>query len=215
MLDGDTLRLVSLAGAGEPVGLVWGKTLISVDVEEAAERVAKSSRAYGWDPAMATGFSATAGIARQDQEIDLRSFGLGARELTMACSSFPTATRQAKKNRRTGAGRARPRGGRAVCCPRHRAGRTAAAPRRARDLGGLPDNDPLTVVVTAQPISSTAMPAIAPNSPARRPRAPSRRCTAPIVTLGIVTNIDDPRARAGAASTCRPLTVSMPAFEPW
>jgi phage protein D/phage baseplate assembly protein gpV len=48
-VEGETLRLVTLAGAGDPVPLAWGSSLIEVSVELNGERSARTIRATGWD----------------------------------------------------------------------------------------------------------------------------------------------------------------------
>lgn len=81
ILEGDTLRMVSLAGFGETIEAAWGGRLIAVHLEEAGEDAGRLGRAYGWDPATAETFEATAPTARQDEDIEISGYGLaGLRE---------------------------------------------------------------------------------------------------------------------------------------
>jgi phage protein D/phage baseplate assembly protein gpV len=64
VLDGDRLRLTTIDGTGEPIGLRCGSTLHEASVEVNTDRVAGSVAAYGWDAQTATQLRATAHSGR-------------------------------------------------------------------------------------------------------------------------------------------------------
>lgn len=76
-LDADRLRLVSLAGEGEPIPLRMRHEIIQARATAGADSLRPWTGAQSWDPARAVAASARAGLARQDAE-ELRDGGLTA-----------------------------------------------------------------------------------------------------------------------------------------
>ncbi|MGL4966254.1 MAG: phage baseplate assembly protein V [Inquilinus sp.] len=76
-LDEGTLRLITLAGEGEEIGLRLGRDLLSVRATTSAEALRRSARTEGWDLSRMAGVAAAATLARQD-EMELRGVGLTA-----------------------------------------------------------------------------------------------------------------------------------------
>jgi phage protein D/phage baseplate assembly protein gpV len=68
-VDGDVLRLVTLAGRGRPVPLRVGRDLWRVRVEVNLDRMAGGSAALGWHPQRAETLSASAGDARSGRQV--------------------------------------------------------------------------------------------------------------------------------------------------
>jgi uncharacterized protein involved in type VI secretion and phage assembly len=204
--DGETLSLVSLAGLDDTVDLAWGRTLVAANVEEAGEHVARSSRAHGWDPAAAASFSATAGLARQDKAIELRGFGLdslGSDEGILVLPNRNATNEDAVRDRAQAAmdiaaAKQFVVSGTALGEPRLRPGVRV-------NLTGLGDNGTLTAVVTrATHVVNGTTGYLTEFSSA--PPERQKPDEAPVVTLGVVTDIDDPEA----AGRCR---VELPAFD--
>lgn len=70
--DGSTLRLITLDGYGTPVPLKLGGTLLSLRVAANLDQGAGDSAALGWHPQRAEAFAEVAGRARSGREIPLR-----------------------------------------------------------------------------------------------------------------------------------------------
>lgn len=85
-LDGDTLRLVSLAGEGDPVELKVGRELASARAVSSIETLRRHVKAQAWNVLRTTVVDSTVSLARQDAQ-DMRSIDssafpdLGARTL--------------------------------------------------------------------------------------------------------------------------------------
>lgn len=72
VLRGDTLRLVTLAGAGEPVKLHYGQSLWEARVEANLDRVAGGYTAWGWHPQRAEVIEEKATSPRSGRHVSLR-----------------------------------------------------------------------------------------------------------------------------------------------
>ncbi|HET8682774.1 MAG TPA: phage baseplate assembly protein V [Micromonosporaceae bacterium] len=70
--DGDELRLVTLAGRGQPVPLDAGRNLWRARVEVNLDQAAGSSAALGWHPQRAEALSASTGEARSGRQVAQR-----------------------------------------------------------------------------------------------------------------------------------------------
>jgi uncharacterized protein involved in type VI secretion and phage assembly len=77
LLDAGQLRLISLAGEGEPIPLRMRREIIQAQATAGADSLRPWTGAQSWDPSRAVAASARAGLARQDAE-ELRDGGLTA-----------------------------------------------------------------------------------------------------------------------------------------
>jgi len=75
VVEGGDLRLVSLAGEGEPIPLRMRREIIEARVTAGADSLRPWTGAQSWDPSRAVAANARAGLARQDAE-ELRDGGL-------------------------------------------------------------------------------------------------------------------------------------------
>jgi uncharacterized protein involved in type VI secretion and phage assembly len=71
VVDGDTLRLVTLDGHGDPVQLVLGDSLVEARVEANLDRVGSTVTALGWHPQRAELIEQSATSPRSGRRIDL------------------------------------------------------------------------------------------------------------------------------------------------
>lgn len=76
-LEGGDLRLLSLAGAGDPVALKMRREIVEARASAGADSLRPWTEAHSWDPSRAVAANAKAGLARQDAE-ELRDGGLSA-----------------------------------------------------------------------------------------------------------------------------------------
>jgi uncharacterized protein involved in type VI secretion and phage assembly len=81
-LAGETLRLVSLAGEGEPIELKVGRELATVSATQSVEPMRRGTRTRAWDVLKTQVVAGAADAARQGRPADLDEFGgLGQRTL--------------------------------------------------------------------------------------------------------------------------------------
>lgn len=85
-LDDDTLRLVTLAGTGEPIALKVGRDLSVVRAISSVEAIRRSTDVKAWNVARTSVISASVSLARQDsaelRALDTKAFGdIGKRSL--------------------------------------------------------------------------------------------------------------------------------------
>ncbi|MFC0219314.1 phage baseplate assembly protein V [Pseudochelatococcus lubricantis] len=195
-LDGTCLRLVSLAGREDPRAYTWGKNLLEATIEKSGEQAARASRSRGWDPYSATSFSAEAALARQDQSIDLDSYGLPALEQDQGllhATNRPAGTQAALE------AQAQAAFDRAVARETVLRGTVLADPDLAPGLrlrlDGLDTKtSPIGVVTEVVHHFDAATGATSTFSTAL-PHEPEQ-LHAPVVTLGEVTDIQDPEGGA-------------------
>ena len=76
-LDGRTLRLITLAGTGEPIRLKLGRELAILRAVAGAETLRRTSHTKAWNVLRTTALAADASPARQDAE-EMRSLDLSA-----------------------------------------------------------------------------------------------------------------------------------------
>ncbi len=77
VLEGRELRLISLAGDGDPIPLRMRREIIQARATAGADSLRPWTGAQSWDPSRAVAANARAGLARQDAE-ELRDGGLTA-----------------------------------------------------------------------------------------------------------------------------------------
>ncbi|HWA89861.1 MAG TPA: phage baseplate assembly protein V [Rhizomicrobium sp.] len=77
-LDGDLLRLVTLAGEGEPIELKVGRELAKVRSVASIETLRRNVRAQAWNVLRTTVLDSTVSLARQDADEDMRSIDSSA-----------------------------------------------------------------------------------------------------------------------------------------
>jgi phage protein D/phage baseplate assembly protein gpV len=97
-LDGEVLRLLSLAGTGEPISLRLGRELATVRATASAETMRRSSQAKAWNVLRTTVLAGAASPARQDAQdmrsLDLSAFGdIGVRTLYNRVAASADETR--------------------------------------------------------------------------------------------------------------------------
>ncbi|WP_026607996.1 phage baseplate assembly protein V [Methylocapsa acidiphila] len=199
------LRLVSLAGFGEPIDLGWGEALLAARIDEAGERAARSSRAEGWDPFSAKAYSASAALSRQDQEVELRSFGLGALNADEGALFGVNRVARSEAQIAADAQQAFDCNAAAETVVTGTAwGDPALGPGVRVTLSGLAPKEALTVVLARTThsfdVATGYTTEFSTEPPPRRARAET-----PIVTLGQVVDIRDPDGGA----RCK---VKLPAF---
>jgi phage baseplate assembly protein gpV len=196
-LDGGTLRLVTLAGYGEPVSLHYRRSLFRATVEANVDRVAQSVTAYGWQHQRAELIEAAADSPRNAPDVPLtippgQSLSLvdQAAEDTadlagLAQHALDTATARSVVLRGVAAGDARLRAG-----------------TRLRVSGLADEVDGGYVICTAvHTIDGDGYQTTFSTEP---PPAPPRQAGA-TVSLGRVTAVDDPDGLGR-------VRVSLPAF---
>ncbi|WP_395677984.1 phage baseplate assembly protein V [Inquilinus sp.] len=198
-LDDGVLRLLTLAGEGEEIGLRLGRDLLSVRATASAEAMRRSARTDGWDPARAAAVVATAGLARQDEE-ELRGIGLTAFEglgerilVNRLAGDADEAKALAQADMDRAVAREVVIEGEAEGDPRIRPGR----PLALEGLAGGMDGRCVVTCATHRFDDGGGYLTEFSTEPPARPR-PSR---APAVTLGHVSAVDDPErlARVRAA----------------
>lgn len=194
VVDGGDLRLISLAGDGDPIPLRMRREIIEARASAGADSLRPWTSAQSWDPSRAVAANARAGLARQDAE-ELRDGGLtafpdlGGRTLF---NRLAEAAAEAESLAQADLDRAVAR---AVLLDATIEGNTHLRPGRPVNLEGVGDLvDGRCVVTRALHRFEEArgyVTEISTEPPARpdRPRVPA-------FTLGRVTDADDPAGLA-------------------
>lgn len=192
VVDGTTLRLVDLAGEGEPIELALGAGLHSAELEVSQAPAFRSAETVRWDPGSAAASTSTArtGRGRPDVRADPAPQASGGggtyrrADEVMADGRLADALAQADLDTRSAAEVT----ARLVADgdPRLRAG------RRVRVTGVVPQLEGVYAISEAVHVVdgtgySTTISTAPPPAPARRP--------ADVTTLGVVIGTDDPERR--------------------
>lgn len=189
-LRGDTLRILTLEGAGEAVELSYGETLIEARAEVNADRVCASVAVDAWDPHRATSRREEVDRARSGRRVDARVAaddvgGDGRRHLTDELS------REAARATALGQGELDRAEARRVVLEGVADGEVELRPGRPVDVHGLSDaldgrhvlTETCHVVDTES--GYTTRFTTTPPEPPPRPRGTA-------ATLGVVVAVDDP-----------------------
>lgn len=202
--DDDRLRLVTLDGYGEPVELTLGRTLHSLRLAANLDRAAGQSAALGWHPQRAEPISQSADTARTGRRIPLAPdpAAVGADGLRTAVDQPGrsddelAALAQAGLDARVAA---------LVTAQGVAEGDPALRPGRRIALAGVADDLAGVYVLTEVTHTVDGNGHLTAFSTAPPPAPPAAAVPAAVVTLGTVTDVDDPD-RLGRAR------VTLPAY---
>lgn len=175
-LDGDSLQLLSLQGAGDEIVLEANDTLLEASIESNATFASATVKHFGWDTSHVLPYTAEASAsASQDAPVLLPNRNAAAQEIAQASAAAEQVYRRARSRTIQGAAEGNP---------------TLAPGTRIRTKG-LPSTlpDTFTLVSVTHHIDATSgfITRFSSTPPPRR-ELPS----AASIALGVVTDIQDP-----------------------
>ncbi|MFY1584275.1 phage baseplate assembly protein V [Micromonospora sp. WMMD734] len=191
-VDGDRVRLVTLDGHGQPVPLTLGRTLHSVRLAANLDRAAGGSAALGWHPQRAEPLGHRVDAARSGRRVPLRpdpaAVGAdGVRTLLDQPGRSDdelAALAQAGLDDRVAA---------LVTAEGVAAGDPALRPGRRVTLGGVADDLAGVYVLTEVVHTVDGSGHLTRFATAPPPAPPHVTAGGAVVTLGVVTAVDDPQ----------------------